>query len=378
MSNSIVFPVNAQVLIRARKEAGFSIEEVKKEHKNIELWESGEALPTYSKIKKLSEKYKKPSCYFLFPGPVADKEKLEKFRNLRKGRLPPKLIHLVNKAMKYQSDIRSIFQVLPNRHPHFSKIKVKLNDPEELARTTSSYMEKHLPDFLKGKEDRLLRMRRVVEAMGVFVFKDDFSIRHGTKSELSKEDGFCLYDKDFPVVMVSNNISKKRQLFTLFHELFHILVGEDSMLSIHDSYNEELQANVFASEFLVPKESLKLYLQEKDLGGVDLEREEVVKEIAKHYEVSRHVIVIKLNQIGSIDDQLKESFLTEFKKENKKYKSKGEGGNYYPTIKSYLSPRYFSTITDLYHSGKITPVDLGRHLSMKSRSAYVLVNKHAS
>ena len=379
MPTKITVPVNTEVLRSARERAGFSIGEIEKEHKNIRLWENGKEEPSYFAIKKLANKYGVPSSYFLFSSPVEERNKQEKFRNLRKGKLPPKLIYLVNKTIRYQMDIRSVMRIPTDNDPHFSKLKIKSGSPEESARTVLSYLQSHTSEYaVNEKNKRLEYMRNAVEKMGVFVFKDDFSFRVGKKNEQSDEDGFCLYDRDIPIIMINNNRSKERQLFTLFHELFHILVGEDSMLSADDSFNEEIHANMFASELLLPEKSLRSYIRSKNLNFTDPEEsEKAIRDIAKRYEVSRYVAVIKLYQINAVPERMKDAFLEQFRKENKKYTPKKDnGGNYYATVQSYLSPRYFNTVIDLYHNGNMTPVELGKYFSIKPRSAYLLADTY--
>ena len=371
----ILFPVNTRVLKRAREQAGFTIEDVRGEFKKIELWESGQETPTYSAIKKISKKYKKPSAYFLFPAPVIDKERLEKFRNMRDGKLPPNLIHLVNKAIKYQDNLKSIFIDRDKEHPHFSKIKIDLRNPETSARNTLEYIDEYLSDLNDNREGRLKNIRSVLEAMGIFVFKDDFSTRIGRGSEKADEDGFCIYDKDFPIIVLNNNTAQQRQLFTLCHELFHILSGDNSLVSTTDAYQEELAANIFASEFLVPQQSLRQYIKQNNFNSTHLSDEETIKKIANHYEVSRYVIAIKLSEINVIDNILKNTYLNKFKKDAKNYKKSSRGGNYYFTNRAYLSPRYVDAVSSLYHEGKLTPTDLGKSLSMKPAIAHRFVKE---
>ena len=73
--------------------------------------------------------------------------------------------------------------------------------------------------------------------------------------------GFCLYDTDFPVIYVNNNKAKNRQIFTLFHELAHLLMHTGGVDTRQDDYIEyltgnnrriEILCNQFAAEFLVP------------------------------------------------------------------------------------------------------------------------------
>ena len=36
--------------------------------------------------------------------------------------------------------------------------------------------------------------------------------------------GFCLQDDEFPIIYLNNSAAKSRQIFSLFHELAHLLL----------------------------------------------------------------------------------------------------------------------------------------------------------
>ena len=87
---------------------------------------------------------------------------------------------------------------------------------------------------------------------GIYVFKDAF------KEE--KFSGFCLYDNQFPVIYINNSMSFSRQIFTLFHELCHIILKTSGIDKTDDDYlnrlsidNKEIETfcNSFDGEFLV-------------------------------------------------------------------------------------------------------------------------------
>ena len=64
-------------------------------------------------------------------------------------------------------------------------------------------------------ETALKTWRKVLTDAGVFVFKDAFRVEGYS--------GFSLYDDEFPIIYVNNSATKTRQIFTLFHELAHLL-----------------------------------------------------------------------------------------------------------------------------------------------------------
>ena len=97
------------------------------------------------------------------------------------------------------------------------------------------------------------RWREVIEASGIFVFKDAF--RNYTIS------GFCLYDEKFPLIYVNNSMSDTRQIFTLFHEIAHLLYLTGGIDYIDDYYLEDIEGDkknieIFCNAFAVNSLSL--------------------------------------------------------------------------------------------------------------------------
>ena len=70
-------------------------------------------------------------------------------------------------------------------------------------------------------------------------------------------DGVSAYtDKGTPFIVLNKNMSNDRKRFTLAHELGHIVLHSDIFL-IDKSRDKEVEANLFASEFLMPESEIK-------------------------------------------------------------------------------------------------------------------------
>lgn len=69
--------------------------------------------------------------------------------------------------------------------------------------------------------------------------------------------GYCLYDKYAPVIFLNNQDSYKGKIFTLLHELAHILYGKNGII-LSDNEHQKLEktCNFIAGEILIPKSSL--------------------------------------------------------------------------------------------------------------------------
>ena len=137
---------------------------------------------------------------------------------------------------------------------------------------------------LGSTENAFKEWRINLEELGLFVFKDAF--------KADEFSGFCLYDEKFPIIYVNNSKSFARQIFTLFHELAHILFktgGVDTHIEDYidhlqgDNKQIEIVCNRFAGEFLVPSSDFVNRAMSYDVN------ESYICELSDLYNVSREV-----------------------------------------------------------------------------------------
>jgi Zn-dependent peptidase ImmA (M78 family) len=121
--------------------------------------------------------------------------------------------------------------------------------------------------------------------------------------------GFVYRDGDQTVIGVNTRHAPTRQRFTIAHELGHLLLHQPGEIHLDRNFSvrlrddtssqgtkpEEIEANLFAAEILMPSAFL-----ERDLRNVpiDLVDEEVVSMLAKKYGVSTQALVIRLTSLG--------------------------------------------------------------------------------
>src|SRR5207247_7491917 len=110
--------------------------------------------------------------------------------------------------------------------------------------------------------------------------------------------GFCLLHEEFPIIFINNSNAFTRQIFTLIHELGHILFEIHGVTDIDERYLEhmsqkdkslEAKCNQYAAEVLVPTDSFeRAIVLFRDKGP------ETIPKIAEKYYVSKEVILRRL------------------------------------------------------------------------------------
>ena len=358
-------PITPAVLRWARERARFAIDEMRPRFRGIEEWERGEASPTYPQLERLSDAYKVPVAVFFFPDPPEVPPIQESFRTLpdvQFDALPRRVRSLLRKARVFQINLSELND---GRNPAERLILHELRfvhdmDVPSMARHVRRYLGVSLEDQVGWKDidDAFDVWRSVLEKHGVAVFKDAF------QSDFCS--GFCLYDDVFPLIYV-NNSAKSRQIFTLFHELAHLLFQTSGIDALVDESGRglpphlkqiEVVCNSFAAEFLLP--SVRF---ESDIVGMS-PSEQTASILADRYHISREFIFRRFLDRGDISEGEYLSAAQRWAEQ----RGDGEGGNYYWTKIAYLGTGYLGLAFSRFRQNRITEPELADYLDTKVRN----------
>ena len=355
-------PVTPALITWARERARFSIEELRHEFRNIEAWEAGEAFPTYPQLEQLSDAFKVPIAVFFFPEPPEVPPIRESFRTLpdvQFERLPREIRFLMRKAKALQINLAELNDG-QNPADRFILSDLRFSSEmniSEMGRRVRIYlgvtldMQTDWPDGDTAFEN----WRSALGNVGVYVFKDAFKNNFYS--------GFCLYDDIFPVIYVNNSV-KTRQIFTLFHELAHLLFHTSGIVTESDEFAEDLPpkdwrveviCNQFAAEFLLPATRFEAELRDR------LPNEQTAEQLANRFHVSRKSIFRRFLDRNLIS---REQYLDAARRWADQ-RQEGTGGNHYWTKIAYLGTRYINLALSRYYQNRITRPELADYLDTK-------------
>jgi len=366
-------PINPDVLKWARTSLRLSLEEVarrlgaKFEVEVLQAWENEEESPTYPQLEKLAhEIYKRPVAVFFFPSVPKEETPTTEFRTLPDNvadELPSEIVKLYRKAKLFQLYIEELYE--GEKSVTTSLLDAfELNEKSEFPLITKAIRKALGVSIEEQSEWRSAEMafnkwRDALEANGVFIFKDGF--RNDGYS------GFCLYHQKYPIIFVNNSMPDSRQVFTLFHELGHLLYhsggidfrSREAVRFFQGHYlNVEVSCNQFANEFLVPQEVFDSF--EPRISKADFEK------LADYFSVSREVILRKYLDRGLVDADYYEKMASEWAAQAKK---KGEpGGNYYYNQRTYLGERYINLVYERYYQNRISVDSVAEYLNIKVKN----------
>ena len=344
---------NIEVLKWAREQSGFNLEAVAKKLKRKKVtaqtiieWENGTAFPSYSQLEDLAYKiYKRPLAVFFFPIPPDESDIKQSFRTLPESikSLSPKMRIILRKACVMQLNVMELSEDIKST----TKEKKIFEDIKFTTALTINTLVKKVRKYLgisleeqkswsnlsntwETSDTALKKWRKLVQSHGVFVFKDSFKD--------SNFSGFCLYDNKFPVIYINNSEAKTRQIFTLFHELAHILFHTSGFDPVDENYfrgdlkgtNKKIETmcNEFAGAFLVPEEDF--FLNTIKATTVNIAN---IDQWAKEYSVSPEVILTRIRKKQIISKKNYHSLLNTIQKRYKTLPKKGN--NNYGYIVKY-------------------------------------------
>jgi Zn-dependent peptidase ImmA (M78 family)/DNA-binding XRE family transcriptional regulator len=135
--------------------------------------------------------------------------------------------------------------------------------------------------------------------------------------------GLSVNDEKLGAAIIVNTHSSKsaeRKIFTIAHELGHILMHPTSFNDDEKEIEEqETEANVFASYFLMSQKAFNKKLEE--VKGLNLV--EAILHIKRVFKVSYKTVIIRLIEEGIVDDSIWKGFNVRYKQKNHKFDFKG-------------------------------------------------------
>ena len=209
----------------------------------------------------------------------------------------------------------------------------------------------------------LKQWRQALQSVGVFVFKDAFRV--------ADYSGFCLHDETFPIIYVNNSAARTRQIFTLFHELAHLLFHTSGVDTETDSFIPSLSAagrrieilcNQFAAEFLLPDEVL-----DQAIAGQSTNRQ-TAEILAARFHVSRESVFRRFLDRQLVEQAAYEAAAAEWSSQQRG----GNGGDYYWNQISYLGRDYIGIAFRRFQQNRIDERQLAEYLDMKPRNIAAL------
>lgn len=370
--------INPDIISWAIKRSGLNMSDISKklsikEEKLAEI-EQGKASIAFGKAKQFANITDIPFGFlFLNEVPKEDKLALPDLRTIDSEELSEPsqtlkgIIRLNQERVEWYRAYLSELGVEENAYVG-SLSKVNINE------MVSFLNEKLNVNKTKDAQDYYRKLVKSIEALGIMVIQDS-NLGHYTKPlNIEEFRGFAIADDVAPLIFINTADSLNAQLFTLIHELAHILKGESGVSdnSVSSVDPTEQFCNAVAGEFLVPKEEFAKQWNSLDENSLDI----AFETLAKSFHVSRHVIARRAFTLSYINKQQYENYIHKIREEYLASRKKSDSGpSYYVVKNSKLSSQLSQAVISQSFSGKMLYRDAGYILGMNPSKLEVFAKK---
>ena len=371
MAKSIPALVTPALLKWARESAGYDVRQAMQKtghsEERILSWEEGADQPSVAQARALARVYKRPFAVFFLDEPPREFSVLRDFRRLPESvsaDFSPELRFLIRDAearQEWASDLLQAEGAAPFRPP-----APKPATPLDAARRVAKLLKCDAADHpaWPSRDQALKWWIERVEAAGIFVFQ-------AGEVEPEEARGFALLDAFAPFIFLNSKDSRAGRIFTLIHEVVHLLIGEpgvSNLLPVHAPRGPadriEVFCNAAAGEVLVPTSKLQEILRDEDLTT-----DALVEMISHKFRISTEVAARRLLSVGRITpaayEGLRETYQQQYQAEQAKQKEKGGGPKYAVMVLQKNGTAFVRLALEAQASGRATARDVSRLLNVK-------------
>ena len=363
-----------ELLIWARTSAGLDHQtaapkaQVKPE--KLAKWEAGEDQPTVKQLRRLAKVYKWPLAVFYLPEPPRRFRPLRDFRRLPgevAGIQSPELRFEVRRAESRREIAVDLYRAAEGEAPAFDLSTSLSDEPEDVARAIRGALAVEFEEQVSWRPgyDTFNRWRSAFEDAVVLVFQT-------TSVPIEELRGFSIVEHPLPAIVVNNKDPVVARVFTLFHELCHVMLHEGGLCDLDvdaDRPPEEQRVEVFcnmvAGAALVPAEKLlsEPAVREGARTGEWADRE--LRALADRYGVSREVVLRRLLIHNRVTEHFYRSKRTQWREE---YAARERPEGFAPPHRIAISsagPLFVRLVLDNFYRENITASDVAEFLGIR-------------
>ena len=365
--------INCKMLKWARERTPIKIEDIpirvkELSSEQIENWENGIEYPSINQAKKLCNLYDIPfAALYLSDFPNDDKPQYIDRRTYKDG-LDTDISYELWKEINRLKSCRECAKELLDIDGYENIIEKITKDLSEKSISSKVREIFDIKTPFKNKSaynnNAFNFFRSKIEAKGIMVLQiESISIK--------EIRGLSLNYDILPIIAVNRSDSDRAKVFTLFHEMAH-LIRRTSNLCLIDfnerEDDEEKICNSLAADILIPENEI-----DSVLNGKNLEDDKEITGLSDRYAVSKFVIIKRLYDLNRINFELYrnkyEKYLNNFNEIKERKKS--EGKNIVVTqdkkLISSSGKLYPKIILDAYYEGKISFGEVCNTLNINSR-----------
>lgn len=304
MAKRVKATINPDVLEWARTSASYSrpaaADKMSIEEDVLAAWEAGDDQPSIAQLRKLAALYKRPLAVLYLPEPPLTFQSMHDFRRLPESGnrvYSPELAYEIRVAQQRRELALELAEEGGDEDFPAFTLTTTLDAPvEEVGRQIREALSVTFDVQAKWRDTNVAFMawRSRIEESGVLVFQT-------TRVESEEASGFAHWAPKLPLIAVNRRDATGRRLFSLLHELAHLMIHQSGVSDLDDGRRPvsdqrvEVFCNKVAAAALMPRLQ---FLSQPTIGNAPSSRrewsDEEIAVLAKTFSVSREAVVRRL------------------------------------------------------------------------------------
>lgn len=371
--------INPDMLVWARKRVNATPSQIARRVGTsldiVQQWEAGEKRPTIKQLRTVADYLERPVAHFYLDKPPDEPEPRLEMRRVFGGSSATDSFDFareVQRCMRRRQVTLDLFERLGETPPSLPEAFGTSDDPEELAKSVRfTLLTVDIDEQLgwQGAYEALRGWRGAVERAGILSFQM-------SGIEIDEARGFAAADRPLPLVAFNSADSVRGRIFTLFHEVAHVLLGASTLHSrspFESDDETEQWCNRLAAALLIPKEDLLNLYQVENHGPTGVWSQQEVESLARRYGVSPAAMVRRLDTFDRIASgsfhQLREKFDRRRSSDSIADIGHGDGGgNFYNTRLTQLGSLLPSLAFRGFYANAISAGDLSDIMGTKVKN----------
>ena len=320
--------------------------------------------------RKLAIAFQRPLSVFYLNSPPDEVDIVAELRRLPGQSWRPVSAALA-KQIKLAFDRRefaiALFEDMDEVPPTFP-FKAKLSDnPEILAQKVRDFLDISFEDQIETEKSSIVRLwREALEGVGVMIFQ----IPSVDPEEMQ---GFAITNRPLPIVAYNSQTTYYRRVFTICHELGHILLDdnvlhEKEVMLAPSDFERERFCNMFAAALLVPELFLMNIKAVEEKGSSKYWTDREIGSLARDFGVSKSVMIRRLHNFNLVDEGQYESMVEEYDSYLPTESSDDRGGNAFTNRVVHIGGLLSRLAFRSYYNNALSIRDLSSLFNLKTSS----------
>lgn len=343
---------------------------------NIKHWLDGTKSPTFNQIEDFSKKSHIPLGYFFLQTPPIEQISLLEYRTLDSIQLTNPSRNLIDTI----HDMEAVQEWMVNYRKEWNYDTISIvgslkgiTDISVIADTIRKDLGLNIEWYKDcgNPSEAFNKVRGLLEECGIVVMMNGIVGKNTHRAlDVNEFRAFAMVNEWAPLIFINGADSAGGRLFSLFHELVHLWIGEndlynDTKYSANGIKPIEVTCNAVAGALMVPK---TVFL-EKWNNNTNDDIHEKIKELARMFRCSSSVIARRALDNKKIDQNVYNMVIEDAIEAYIQTKQeKSSGGDYYRVARSKLDGVFVRALCESVNSGRTSFTEAYRLTNTTSKT----------